>query len=110
MMFRIVFWDVLPCKKRQYIPEDNSEHELKTSRGRHVSDFHSNKQGFQHRTVEAFTISNVTDFYVTNLSTLQIIIIIILIIIIIKYQYVGGELACMGEIVDICGWSSCWKL
>jgi hypothetical protein len=36
MMFRIVFWDVLPCKMivdhfvdhftRQYIPEDNSEH------------------------------------------------------------------------------------
>jgi hypothetical protein len=33
MMFRIVFWDVLPCKiivdnyfTRQYIPEDNSEH------------------------------------------------------------------------------------
>jgi hypothetical protein len=29
-MFRIVFWDVLPCKmivdQRQYIPEDNSEH------------------------------------------------------------------------------------
>jgi hypothetical protein len=32
MMFRIVFWDVLPCKisganyfTRQYIPEDNSE-------------------------------------------------------------------------------------
>jgi hypothetical protein len=29
-MFRIVFWDVLPCKiivdPRQYIPEDNSEH------------------------------------------------------------------------------------
>jgi hypothetical protein len=27
-MFRIVFWDVLPCKMivRQYIPEDNSEH------------------------------------------------------------------------------------
>jgi hypothetical protein len=31
--FRIVFWDVLPCKmivdnhfRRQYIPEDNSEH------------------------------------------------------------------------------------
>jgi hypothetical protein len=45
MMFRIVFWDVLPCKMiveavrtsetsvdnhftRQYIPEDNSEHEI----------------------------------------------------------------------------------
>jgi hypothetical protein len=34
MMFRIVFWDVLPCKiivdnhfTRQYIPEDNSEHQ-----------------------------------------------------------------------------------
>jgi hypothetical protein len=33
MMFRIVFWDVLPCKMivdnhftLQYIPEDNSEH------------------------------------------------------------------------------------
>jgi hypothetical protein len=33
MMFRIVFWDVLPHKMivdnhftRQYIPEDNSEH------------------------------------------------------------------------------------
>jgi hypothetical protein len=33
MKFRIVFWDVLPCKiivdnhfTRQYIPEDNSEH------------------------------------------------------------------------------------
>jgi hypothetical protein len=33
IMFRIVFWDVLPCKiivdkyfTRQYIPEDNSEH------------------------------------------------------------------------------------
>jgi hypothetical protein len=33
MMFRIVFWDVLPCKiiidnsfTRQYISEDNSEH------------------------------------------------------------------------------------
>jgi hypothetical protein len=32
MMFRIVFWDVLPCKMivdnhftQQYIPEDNSE-------------------------------------------------------------------------------------
>jgi hypothetical protein len=32
-MFRIVLWDVLPCKMivdnhftRQYIPEDNSEH------------------------------------------------------------------------------------
>jgi hypothetical protein len=32
MMFRVVFWDVLPCKiivdnyfARQYIPEDNSE-------------------------------------------------------------------------------------
>jgi hypothetical protein len=32
MMFRVVFWDVLPCKMivdnyftRQYIPEDNSE-------------------------------------------------------------------------------------
>jgi hypothetical protein len=27
MMFRIVFWDVLPCNifTRQYIPEDNSE-------------------------------------------------------------------------------------
>jgi hypothetical protein len=32
MMFRIVFWDILPCKMivdnlftRQYIPEDNSE-------------------------------------------------------------------------------------
>jgi hypothetical protein len=24
-MFRIVFWDILPCI-RQYIPEDNSEH------------------------------------------------------------------------------------
>jgi hypothetical protein len=35
MMFRIVFWDVLPCKiivdnhfTRQYIPEDNSENHL----------------------------------------------------------------------------------
>jgi hypothetical protein len=35
MMFRIVFWDVLPCKMivdnnftRQYIPEDNSEQEV----------------------------------------------------------------------------------
>jgi hypothetical protein len=34
MMFRIVFWDVLPCKMivdnhftQQYIPEDNSEHQ-----------------------------------------------------------------------------------
>jgi hypothetical protein len=33
MLFRIVFWDVLPCKiivdnyfTQQYIPEDNSEH------------------------------------------------------------------------------------
>jgi hypothetical protein len=33
VLFRIVFWDVLPCKilvdnyfTRQYIPEDNSEH------------------------------------------------------------------------------------
>jgi hypothetical protein len=27
MMFRVVFWDILPCKMitRQYIPEDNSE-------------------------------------------------------------------------------------
>jgi hypothetical protein len=36
MMFRIVSWDVLPCKMivdnyftQQYIPEDDSEHELK---------------------------------------------------------------------------------
>jgi len=35
MMFRIVFWDVLPCKiivdhyfTRQYIPEDNFKHGL----------------------------------------------------------------------------------
>jgi hypothetical protein len=34
MMFRIVFWDVLPCKMivnnhftQQYIPQDNSEHQ-----------------------------------------------------------------------------------
>jgi hypothetical protein len=40
-MFRIVFWDVLPCKMkvdnyftRQYIPEDNSEHH--TRRGENL--------------------------------------------------------------------------
>jgi hypothetical protein len=34
MMFRVVFWDILPCKiivdsnfTWQYIPEDNSEHQ-----------------------------------------------------------------------------------
>jgi hypothetical protein len=37
-MIRIVFWDVLPCKiivdnyfTRQYIPEDNSEHQTDIS-------------------------------------------------------------------------------
>jgi hypothetical protein len=36
LMFRIVIWDVLPCKiivdnyfTRQYIPEDNSEHHIR---------------------------------------------------------------------------------
>jgi hypothetical protein len=31
MMFRVIFWDILPCKMitRQYIPEDNSEHPLR---------------------------------------------------------------------------------
>jgi hypothetical protein len=31
MMFRVVFWDILPCKMivdRRFIPEDNSEHEI----------------------------------------------------------------------------------
>jgi hypothetical protein len=37
MKFRFVFWDVLPCKitvnnyfTRQYIPEDNSEHQRRS--------------------------------------------------------------------------------
>jgi hypothetical protein len=39
MMFRVVFWDVLPCRMivdnhftRQYIPEDNSEQEMRIFR------------------------------------------------------------------------------
>jgi hypothetical protein len=53
-MFRIVFWDVLPCKIisevrtasiiRQYIPEDNSEHH---TRRRENLKSHKNKESLQ---------------------------------------------------------------
>jgi hypothetical protein len=62
MMFRIVFWDVLPCKMivdnnftRQYIPDDNSEHHtrrrenLKSHIGK-VVHFYIHHAFFQHNT------------------------------------------------------------
>jgi hypothetical protein len=39
MMFRAVFWVVLPCKIiRQYNPEDRSEHHLGESERRFISE------------------------------------------------------------------------
>jgi hypothetical protein len=47
-VFRIVFWDVLPCKiivdnylTRQYIPEDNSEHHTRRRENLKSRLFHS---------------------------------------------------------------------
>jgi hypothetical protein len=58
MMFRIVFWDVLPCRitvdnyfTRQYIPKDNSEHHTRRRENlkSHRESMVSHKNGINHK-------------------------------------------------------------